>query len=316
MVEAGELFEFDVCVAGGGEGGADGGEVLCGGDLDVFGAVECEDRAGDVAESGGGVVGEEEAEPGSGEGFGGSIDAVGGEHRGEAGAELLVEGSGGGGGLFGLKDEVDEVGFIGRDFGGEVGGHAGGEGDEAGLFGEDLRAGDAGSGEEDEEGDGLIACRGLVFGCNHGRDEAAFGVAEEAGAVGVDFGAGAEVGEASFGVGGELGGGGGGDGAGGVAYAAVVIAEDGDAVAGEVVGENEEGFVAEDGLVAVVRAGAGDEEDRGKGAGAGREGEGGGQGVAGGGVSVSDVDGLVGEGWDGILGAFGGGEVGEVGDAG
>src|SRR5436190_1192681 len=69
----------------------------------------------------------------------------------------------------------------------------------------------------------------------------------------------ARVGGGRLGVGGEVLAGGRGDVAGRLREAAVVAAQDRDAAAAEVVGEDQEGPVAQEPLVAVLRARAGDQ---------------------------------------------------------
>jgi len=74
-----------------------------------------------------------------------------------------------------------------RDFstaetmGNTMGGGSSGLGKEKSLFGDDLCAGNAASCHEDDEGDVVIA------GGNHGCDDGAFAVTDEADAVGVAF---------------------------------------------------------------------------------------------------------------------------------
>ena len=105
----------------------------------------------------------------------------------------------------------------------------------ASLLGyDDLIAGDAGSGHHHDERYIFVA------GGDHGRDDSAFAVADQADFVGIDFGTRFQIGDAGFGVGGEIGGGAGCEISGGLGGAAVVGAQHGDSVAGEVVGENEE----------------------------------------------------------------------------
>ena len=87
---------------------------------------------------------------------------------------------------------------------------------------------------------------------------------------GVDLGAALEERHRGEGVGGEVRGGGTLALRGGAADAAVVAAQDDDAVAGEVVGDQAERLEAEQLLVAVLRPAAGDQHDGGAPSGAGR----------------------------------------------
>jgi hypothetical protein len=72
--------------------------------------------------------------------------------------------------------------------------------------------------------------------------------------------------------------------AGGFREAAVVVAQHRDPAPGEIVGQHQERLVAHEGLVAVLRAGSGDQHRRREGARAGRQGQGPGQPHAGGAV--------------------------------
>ncbi len=125
----------------------------------------------------------------------------------------------------------------------------------ASLSDQHLITANAGASHEDDESYVGIA------GGHHGRDDAAFAMADETELVMIHFRAAFEIGEAGFDVSSEIGGGGGGEIAGGFADAAIVHTEDGDALASEVIGEHEKRTVAEEGLVAILRTGAGDEND-------------------------------------------------------
>lgn len=140
--------------------------------------------------------------------------------------------------------------------------HAGGaEGAEAGadaagaeegfvLLHHDVEARAALSGEHDDVFHIFVSCG---YDGSYG---GALAVAADAEEAGVDGGVAFQDVEEGFGVFGEGEGGGGVEGAGAGADAAVVVAEGGDAVGGQVVGQDEEGAVVEELFVAVLLAAA------------------------------------------------------------
>ena len=119
---------------------------------------------------------------------------------------------------------------------------------------QDREAVDRRTGHEDREGD-VVALRGDVR-----REVAALAVAQEAHRGGVDARVGDQQVEAGAHVAGEVGEGGVGVAAGAAADAAVVDAQDREAGARQPVGEQQEGLVADELLVAVLRAAARDQQ--------------------------------------------------------
>src|SRR5439155_11267822 len=99
---------------------------------------------------------------------------------------------------------------------------------------------------------------------HQGRDDAAFAVADEADLPRIDFPAALEELDAGEHIDGEIGRGRIRDATGRAADAAVVDTADGDTAAGQVIGQDQERLVTQDGLVPVLRSGTGDEEHGGK----------------------------------------------------
>ena len=303
MVEAGELQDLKVLVAAIGERLTDGRKVLRGRDLSVKASTEGQHRDVQLGEVRGRVIGEEVAVPGRGHG-GDDAGHLRIRHRAfELVGEIALDGVQ----VFFIGDDGEDFALA---FGGAVGlglGLSTGNGELADLLGQEIGAADARAGEQDDEGYVLIA------GGNHGSNLSAFAVADETDAG--DLGTLLEEGYRSFNVGGEVGGGGIGELAAALAEAALIHAKNLDAMAGEVVGEDEEGLVLHDLLVAVMRATACDEHDGGEGTVAFGTGEGSGQLDVGGRVPEGHILGVVGIGLYGRLRAVGG-DGGRVLDAG
>src|SRR5580692_2237535 len=300
MIEAGEFVDFEMFVVGLFQGLADRSKILLRQNLLVFFAVEDQHGTGYSAQCDGGIVGQKIAEPGRSE----LLDLQANLRFGNIACHLFSQ-------LFFERgivffgrdsfgfDQREHFFFFGGMFGGFFGLGAAGDSNGFALRDQNLISGDAGAGHHHDESDVRVA------GGDHGGDHGAFAVADQSNFVGIDFGAGLEVGDAGFGVGGEVGGGGGLEIASRFGGAAIVGAKYGDAVTGEIVGENQEWFVAEQGLVAILRAGTGDEHDCGKRTLALRNGESRGQRDVLNFVFVSDVFVAIGIGLHRILWTFG-----------
>jgi len=276
------MADVGVFVAGVGEGFLDEGHVYLGGNLEIVLAVKDEDGASGFLDVGERVVVEEKAEPGRSEG-----------------AELLLESDRGEGGVHtGGFDEFEEffvelggiLFFANKVVSFFVEGEAGDDlrlgeiaaaSDEFGLFEERVLALGGGSGEQDEPGN-VFGMRGDV-----GSDDGALAMADDADASWIDVLARFKKGDGGFGVGSKIERGGIVERTGGFGDAALVVAKNGNSLSSEVIGEDEKGLVIGEGVVAILRAGTGDEDSGGKRAGAFGESEG---------TGKSDVGGRVGEG--------------------
>ena len=230
------------------------GEILAHRHLEIQAAAEGQDRYRELREVGRRIEGQEATHPGVHEGAYRRVRAfprrfsIGRSQRGLAVDPFkigLLHLRGDCGGLSRPRGQGVEPGVDLLGAGQGRLGRARGPRYSRGLEEEDIRAFEAGAREEDDEP------RLGVLGGHDGRYEAALAVADDADAAGIGFRSGGEEIQGRLRVRGEIQAGRRAEAARGRGGAAVVIAQDRYAPAGEGVGDDEEGLVAEYGLVPV-----------------------------------------------------------------
>ena len=164
--------------------------------LHVERSVDGEDRAGDFAQRGGRIVGQEIAEPHRGD----LADLQADLRLRDLACHFLFQLFLQGCVVFFRLNQREHFLFVCRVLGGLFRALAVRNLDRFALRGKDLISRDAGARHHDNERDVFIA-RG-----DHGSDESTFTVADKADLVGIDFGARFQVGDSGFGIGGEVGG--------------------------------------------------------------------------------------------------------------